>query len=273
MSLYIASIASGSNGNCYYVGNATDAVLVDAGVSCREIVKRMQKLGLDMKKVKAIFISHEHSDHIRGLEVTAKKFQLPVYITPGTLQNSSLKLDTEILSFESYQPVCFGELQVIAFPKQHDAADPYSFVVEHKGIRVGVFTDIGTNCEHVVNNFKECHAVFLETNYDEKMLEEGGYPFYLKKRIRGDKGHLSNDQALALFKQHRSPNLSHLLLSHLSQNNNSPTLVEELFKREAGNTYITVASRYQETGVFHIHENSLTEPGAAKPQAAQLSLF
>jgi phosphoribosyl 1,2-cyclic phosphodiesterase len=208
------------------------------------------------------------------LEVTAKKFQLPVYITPATLGNSGLKLDPALVfPFENYQPVCFGDLQVIPFPKQHDAADPYSFVVEHKGIRAGVFTDIGTNCAHVINNFKQCHAVFLETNYDEKMLEEGSYPFYLKKRIRGDKGHLSNDQALALFKAHRAPYLSHLLLSHLSQNNNSPTLVEELFRREAGSTHVVVASRYQETGVFHIHENSLAGPAAAPLQAGQLSLF
>jgi phosphoribosyl 1,2-cyclic phosphodiesterase len=273
MSLYIASIASGSNGNCYYVGNAREAVLIDAGISCREIVRRMERLGLDMKKVKAIFISHEHSDHIRGLEVTAKKFDLPVYITPATLQHGGLKISSEVLSFESYQPVCFGDLRITAFPKQHDAADPYSFVVEHEGIRIGVFTDIGTSCDHVINNFRQCHAVFLEANYDEKMLEEGGYPFYLKRRIRGDKGHLSNDQALALFKQHRAPYLSHLLLSHLSKNNNSPALVEELFKREAGATHVAVASRYQETGVFQIHASPLAGPVAAKPVAAQLTLF
>src|SRR5437868_3422679 len=97
MSLFIASLNSGSNGNCYYIGNDKEAVLVDAGISCREIEKRMKRLGLSMEKVKAIFISHEHSDHIRGLEVTSRKFQLPVYITKGTLQNSSLNLDPKLV--------------------------------------------------------------------------------------------------------------------------------------------------------------------------------
>src|SRR4051812_27914847 len=109
MSVFIASLNSGSNGNCYYVGNSKEAVLVDVGISCREVEKRMKRLGLTMNKIKAIFISHEHSDHIRGLEVTAKKHQLPVYITTPTLQNSRLKIESSLVhTFTGYQPIAIG---------------------------------------------------------------------------------------------------------------------------------------------------------------------
>jgi len=273
MSLFISSLNSGSNGNCYYVGNENEAVLVDVGISCREVEKRMKRLGLQIEKIKAIFISHEHSDHIRGLETTSKKNKIPVYITDPTLKNSNLKLDPSLVfSFKSYAPVSIGGLSVIAFPKLHDAADPFSFVVECNGVKAGVFTDIGSNCKDVVQNFKECHAVFLEANYDEKMLEEGGYPFYLKKRIRSEKGHLSNDQSLELFTKHRSQFMSHLILSHLSKNNNCPMLVHELFTKHAGNTHISVASRYKESEVHHIHKGSFKEP-VKKQGVMQMSLF
>jgi len=277
MPVFIASLNSGSNGNCYYVGSNTDAVLIDAGISCREIEKRMKRLGIEMEKVKAIFISHEHSDHISGLEVTARKFNLPVYITDATLQNSPLKIEpSQQNDFKGYEPISVGDLTVIPFPKSHDAADPYSFVIEHLEIRVGVFTDIGHNCEHVIANFKQCHAVFLEANYDEKMLAEGGYPLYLQRRIRGDKGHLSNEQALELFTGHRAPYLSHLLLSHLSKNNNSPELALGLFEKNAGNTNVRVASRYHESELIQIDTNLAKEPfrlPITKRTDQQLSLF
>ena len=253
MALFITSLNSGSNGNCYYVGNSTEAILVDAGISCREIEKRMKKLGLPVEKVKAVFISHEHTDHISGLPVFIKKHKVPVYITPGTLRNGKLKLEKKwIRSFTAHEPVVIGELAVTPFPKLHDASDPFSFVIDCKKIKVGVFTDIGTTCEQVIKHFQQCHAAFLEANYDEQMLEEGGYPFYLKSRIRGGKGHLSNKQALQLFTTHKPSFMSHLVLSHLSKNNNSPTLVHELFNKHAGDVKMIVASRYEETAVYKI---------------------
>jgi phosphoribosyl 1,2-cyclic phosphodiesterase len=118
---------------------------------------------------------------------------------------------------------------------------------------VGVFTDIGKPCKNVIQYFKRCHAAFLEANYDEEMLANGNYPYHLKKRISGGLGHLSNNEALQLFVNHRSHLMTHLLLAHLSQNNNSPELVEALFNAHAENVKITVASRFSETEVFHIH--------------------
>lgn len=253
MSLFIASLNSGSNGNCYYIGSEREAVLIDAGISCRETEKRMNRLGLPLENVKAIFISHEHSDHIRGLPVLSRKYRLPVYITAGTLIHGRLSDQLlSVQSFNAYETVSIGELSVLAFPKAHDAADPHSFTITRNGICIGVFTDIGVTCNNLVTYFRQCHAAFLEANYDEEMLEQSRYPYFLKKRISGGKGHLSNKQALELFTAHRPDYMSHLLLSHLSQENNCPRLVQDLFAGCSGQTTVTVASRYQESAVYHI---------------------
>ena len=275
MSLSITSLNSGSNGNCYYIGNETEAIFVDAGISCKEIEKRMKRLGLSIQKLKAVFVSHEHSDHIKGISVLAKKYDLPVYVTTETLRHSGFRLDKKkAISFNAHEPVVIGNLTVTAFPKHHDACDPYSFTVSCNGIQVGVFTDIGTPCDHLVQHFKQCHAAFLEANYDEEMLTNGNYPYYLKNRIRGGNGHLSNRQALELFQKHRPPFMSHLLLSHLSKNNNCPKLVQQLFDTHAQGVNIIIASRDEETAVYTI-TNPLTATSAKtvslKPEQLQFS--
>ncbi|MGF1922718.1 MAG: MBL fold metallo-hydrolase [Bacteroidia bacterium] len=260
MSLFISSLNTGSNGNCFYIGNSEEAVLIDVGLSCKETELRMQRLGLSMDLVKAIFITHEHSDHIRGLPVIAKKYQLPVYITPSTLLSGKQQLPPHLISeFTAYKGIKLGNLEVIAFPKKHDAAEPHSFIIRCNSITVGVFTDIGQHCDHVIHHFKQCHAVFLEANYDDDMSNHGRYPYFLKNRIRGGNGHLSNAQALALFKAHKSTHLSHLLLSHLSKDNNCPDLVQRLFDGHAEGTKIIVASRNQETAVYQIGDAVKTE--------------
>ncbi len=274
MSLFFASLNSGSNGNCYYIGNDSEAVLIDAGISCRETEKRMKKLDLSMQKVKAIFVSHEHSDHISGVPGISKKYQLPVYITHKTFQSSNIPIEQHLLrSFNIHQPVFIGSLSVAAFSKFHDAIDPHSFTISYNNINIGVFTDIGHSCKNVIKHFKQCHAVFLESNYCEEMLANGSYPYVLKKRISSDEGHLSNMQALDLFLKHRSKQLSHLILCHLSKNNNSMKLVESIFDQHAGSTKIIVASRYKETEVFCIEKSGRTSVVKSKSSHAQLSLF
>ena len=268
MSLYITSLNSGSNGNCYYVGNNNEAILVDAGISCTKIEKRMKRLGLNIKNVKAVFVSHEHTDHISGLPVLTKKYQLTVYITHATLIYSRLKLQKHLVqSFTAHQPVIIGGLSITGFPKFHDAADPYSFIVDCNKIKVGVFTDLGIVCKNLIKHFKQCHAAFLEANYDETMLEEGRYPYFLKNRIRGGNGHLSNKQALELFTVHRPSFMSHLFLSHLSKNNNCPLLVEQLFTQQANGVKMIIASRYEETAVYNISNSvSITSIQGYSPQ-------
>lgn len=255
MPLFITSLNSGSNGNCYYIGNETEAVLIDAGISCRETEKRMKRLNLSIGLIKAIFVSHEHTDHINGIARISKKYQVPVYITSPTLRSGGIPVEKHLVhSFDALRAISIGRLSVTAFQKSHDASDPHSFIVSDSTVNIGIFTDIGLACKEVVRHFKKCHAAFLESNYCEEMLAKGNYPYFLKQRISGDNGHLSNTQALDLFINHRHPSLSHLILSHLSENNNCPELVDRLFKKQAGQTKIVVASRYEETPVYCIGE-------------------
>ncbi len=253
MSLFISSLNSGSNGNCYYIGSHREAVLIDAGISCRETEKRMKKLGLEMDAVKAIFISHEHTDHISGLATISKKYRLPVYITQSTQANGRAWIEKDLVRrFTDNDTITVGELRVKAFSKNHDARDPHSFLVSFGSISVGVFTDIGHCCKNVITHFRQCHAVFLESNYDEEMLKNGSYPHVLKKRISDGQGHLSNREALDLFRKHRPPFLTHLILSHLSKNNNHPDIVSRLFEPYKAHTQVIIASRDMETAVFEI---------------------
>lgn len=278
MALFITSLNSGSNGNCYYVGNHTEAVLIDAGISCRETEKRMKRLGLSMSNVKAIFVSHEHADHISGIRVLSKKHQVPVYSTIATLRSAGFIVEKSLLRyFTADQPVIIDGLTVTAFSKSHDASDPHSFMISSGGVNIGVLTDIGNCCKQVIRYFKQCHAAFLEANYCEDMLMNGSYPYILKKRISSDNGHLSNAQALELFTKYRGSQLSHLILSHLSKNNNKPELVDQLFRQQAGPTKIIVASRYEETTVFCIepgnNKNANKRKDDVLPVQLQLSLF
>ena len=151
----------------------------------------MQRLGLSIEKVRAIFISHEHTDHTRGVEVLSRKHRINVYITAATHRSSRLMLSPELyMNFTAGNDLYIGDLRVIPFPKNHDASEPHSFIVSSGRLTAGVFTDIGSDCEHVSHHFSQCDAAFLEANYDERMLENGRYPHHLKRRIRGLNGHL-----------------------------------------------------------------------------------
>lgn len=277
MAVFISSFNSGSNGNCYYIGNENEAVLIDAGISCRETERRMQRLGLEIGKVKAIFISHEHSDHINGVKVLSKKYKLPVYITEATHKFSNLKLEEKLIHrFTADEAVSVGELDIIPFKKSHDASDPHSFIVSCRSVNIGIFTDIGNACKTLVHYFRQCHAAFLESNYDEDMLMNGSYPLHLKKRISDGNGHLSNKEALELFLKHRPAFMSHLLLSHLSENNNKPEIVSRLFQPHARGTEIVIASRHKETAVYYISGNGPSASQALRKMPAtpkQLALF
>lgn len=273
--LTIASINSGSNGNCYYVGNEREAVLIDAGISCREILTRMKSGGLDSSKLRAIFVSHEHSDHIRGVEVLSKKLDLPVFVTRPTYDSGKFPVPVQNLRIISEDEViAIGDLTVTAFSKRHDAVDPLSFTVEQDKTVIGILTDIGSACERVSYHFQRCTAAFLEANYDEHMLKSGSYPHYLKSRISGSHGHLSNAQALQLFVEHSGESLSHLVLAHLSADNNSPELVRDLFEHHSGGTHVEVASRYGFSAKYEIVHGSILKEKTERPvPVKQLSLF
>jgi phosphoribosyl 1,2-cyclic phosphodiesterase len=259
MGLFTASLNSGSNGNCYYIGNKTDAVLIDVGISCKDVERRLKKLKLNIENVKAIFISHEHGDHIKGLATLANRYHLPIYITNATLQKGPHLIKHLSKPFEHEVPVNIGSLRITPFQKKHDAIDPYSFTISYNNFTVGVFTDIGICCDNVIKHFKTCNAIFLEANYDEQMLMNGRYPIHLKNRIKDGKGHISNVQALQLVQQHKTDKLSHIFLSHLSKENNDEELVKNLFEQHLPTLKIEVATRYAATELFFIGQEKIVE--------------
>lgn len=254
----ICALASGSNGNCYYVGNQDDAILVDAGISRRQIMKRIKERQLDASKIRAVFISHEHADHFRGVRVLSKCLNIPVYITESTYKKSWPQHRPEkIRNFSPGDVVRIGEMCIHTFLKNHDAAQPCSFRIEHNGISVGVMTDIGEPCQNVIRHFSLCNAVFLESNYDEDMLWSGPYPYYLKKRVASAYGHLSNRQAFELLKQYGSDELEVVFLSHLSAENNRPDIAMEAFKELADKYSVRLTNRYAPAEIYRIKEKKL----------------
>jgi phosphoribosyl 1,2-cyclic phosphodiesterase len=252
--LEICAIASGSNGNCYYIGNKRDAVLIDAGISCKQILFRLRQKGLHPGKIRAAFISHEHSDHIRGARVLAKRLNIPVWLTAKTYYAAYKNMRPIYQNF--FIPgteIQVGEFKIHPFLKNHDAAEPCSFRVEYAGKNVGVFTDIGEPCENVSLHLGMCDAIFLETNYDEKMLREGPYPYFLKQRIASSKGHMSNDQALQLLELCGGKHLKYVFLSHLSAHNNTPELALATLNHKPQNYEVKLTSRYEAGKVFYIN--------------------
>lgn len=247
----ICALASGSNGNCYYIGNSTDAVLIDAGISTKQIMLRMQQRQLQPKKIRALFITHEHSDHSIGARVLCNKLGIPVYYTQGTYE--ALRTEVRAANARFFTPgdvIETGSFQIHSFAKNHDAAEPCSFRVEYNQKSIGVFTDIGEACENVQAHLNLCHAVFLESNYDHQMLWNGGYPYHLKQRVSSAVGHLSNDQSLELVKSHASDNLEYIFLSHLSKENNTPQKAYQNFAELKSRFNIQLTSRVEATDVF-----------------------
>ena len=249
--LEICAIASGSNGNCYYIGNENEAVLIDAGISGKQILSRLAERGLNATKIKALFITHEHGDHMRGARGVTKKMQIPVYLTAKT-QNGAYKnmRPDSPKFFTPDDEIAIGNFTVFSFMKNHDASEPCSFRIQYKNKDVGVFTDIGEACDNVKTHLQKCDTLFLESNYDEKMLWEGSYPYFLKERVASEVGHLSNDQAFELLENHAGNNLQCVFLSHLSKENNTPEKAADRMKLLDKRIEVKLTSRYEAGEVY-----------------------
>lgn len=249
----LCAIASGSNGNCYYIGTEDEAILIDVGINRKQVLLRMEEMGLDPRKVKGVFISHEHADHTRGIRVLSKALKVPAYMTKGTFDNTWNPNRPGLYGlFEPGRPVKLGAFMIHPFLKNHDAANPCSFTVEVEGKYIGVMTDIGSTCERVHNHFNICDAVFLESNYDEDMLNNGNYPYHLKQRVISDVGHLSNEQAKQLVIDHAGDKLEHIILSHLSGENNTPELASEAFSSLKEKYSIHLTSRSMPSAIIRL---------------------
>jgi len=249
----LCALASGSNGNCYYIGNKDEAVLIDIGIYYKRLIERLNDTGLDKTKIKAIFISHEHTDHIQGARVTSKKLGIPVFYTKKTFHKCYDKNKADNFGFfEPGIPYSVGNISIHPFKKNHDAIDPCSFRIEIGDNNIGVMTDIGVTNETLQNEFSKCNAVFLETNYDEDMLMTGLYPYHLKQRVNSTKGHLSNFQAKELIENFASEKLTTLLFSHISAVNNTHELVKETFSSLSRKYKIIITSRKNASEVISL---------------------
>ena len=229
----LCSIASGSSGNCIYVGSNTTNLLIDTGISGKKVEFGLNSLDLTTKDLDGIFVTHEHSDHIKGLGVIARKCGVPIYATSGTIkameESGSLgKLPEgifhEIQGDREYQ---IGDLTVHPFHISHDAAEPVGYRVNQGEHSVGIATDMGVYDEYIVDNLKGLDALLLEANHDVNMLQVGSYPYYLKRRILGERGHLSNETAGKLLCRLLHDGMKDILLGHLSKENNYEALAYE----------------------------------------------
>ena len=220
----ISVLASGSKGNSVYLEGTDGALLVDAGLSAREILKRMAKVGARPDRVRGILLTHEHSDHLRGAGVIARRLGLPVYATPETLSAAVLPRGVATVQIRPGSAVVIMGIEVLPFSTPHDAANPVGFVVSEGAVRVGIATDLGCGTTLVREKLHGCRALVLESNHDERMLMDGPYPWYLKHRVRSRTGHLSNEDSSRLLAELTASELERVYLAHLSEVNNAPDL-------------------------------------------------
>ena len=249
------SIQSGSNGNCIYVEAGDKQLLFDAGVSGKRARERMAKHGRCPKDADAVFISHEHSDHIRNAGVFHRMFDVPVYVTPKTLQANQCNIGrlTDVRYFEAGDSICLDGVKVHTVPTPHDAVDTVSFIVEFDGRRLGIFTDLGHPFAMLQDLLESVDAAYLESNYDVDMLQRGPYPEYLKQRIAGSGGHLSNAESAAVLRRAAHRRLKWIALSHLSQENNTPETALETHRETVGrNLPFHVASRHEASQLLEL---------------------
>ena len=258
--MYFCNLGSGSKGNSTFIQSNGSGILIDQGFSGKNVVERLNKVDIDPKEVQAIVISHEHSDHIKGTGIFARRFDVPVYITKETA--SSIKdgffKKVNLKYFNSGDDFRIGNLNLHAFHIPHDASDPVGFICSDGNKKVAIATDIGDVRNAVTHYVSDLDLLFLESNHDRDMLENGPYPLYLKQRIKSRVGHLSNRQSLEFLNivRTQNPNLKHLILGHLSEKNNHIDRVKRLFddnaSQKAENYTIDIASQDKPQRIIEI---------------------
>ena len=232
------SIASGSSGNCIYVGSANTHILMDVGISRKRTVDALKEIGLDMTDIDGIFLTHEHTDHITGLPVIAKHSQMPIYATRGTIEAirkmpKFQDIDPgRFICVRSDEPVSIGDLKIDPMHISHDAADPVGYRIYEGQKKACICTDLGCYSDYTVECLKNSDVLLLESNHDVNMLQVGRYPYMLKRRILGDKGHLSNVSSGQLLSRVLNGHMKGIFLGHLSKENNLPELAFETVRVE-----------------------------------------
>jgi phosphoribosyl 1,2-cyclic phosphodiesterase len=254
-----ATLFSGSSGNCIYVGTEKTKVLVDAGFSGKRIVEALNEINIDIKEIQALMVTHEHIDHIKGLGVLSRRYDIPIYASPKTWQElACIGKVAEYNKREFEYGLEIGDLKVDFFKTNHDAVQPVGMVFYHRDLRVGIATDTGCITSGIKKALAGADAIIFEANHDEEMLVKGPYPYHLKKRIAGDRGHLSNRAAGEALTGIITGDTRHVILAHLSAVNNTPRLayqaVAAVLEKEdiLGGVELTVAPRYEAHQIIKI---------------------
>lgn len=243
MGVSVAVLASGSRGNSAVLSSSQTHLLVDAGLSCREICKRMKSLGLDAHCLSAILITHEHADHIAGLRVLAKKFNVPIFMTPATHRAWAKALRDEngdtpeigkLEVFASGHRFQVGDIEVTPFTIPHDAVDPVGFRFRVEGVKVAIATDLGYLPVSVLDHLRGCEVLVIESNHDLEMLRGGPYPWSVKQRVMSRVGHLSNEALADFFSRDYDGSAAYVVLAHLSEQNNHPEVARRAAEHALG---------------------------------------
>jgi len=246
----ICVLASGSSGNCTYVASGTTQILIDAGLSCREIARRLDSIDVDLSDVDAVCLTHEHDDHRSALGVLHRRLNVALYGNAGTI--NALGQDRKLTAlpwnvFTTGSAFQIGDISLEPFSVPHDSYDPVGFVASSGNARVGIVTDMGMPTELIRERLRHCHAVIVEANHDEQMLRDAARPWSLKQRIAGRQGHLSNAQAAELLAEIAGPQLKVALLAHLSSDCNEPRLALDTVKQalaQKGHHHVSVLLTY-----------------------------
>lgn len=263
----MCSIASGSSGNCIYVGSDTTHLLIDVGISGKRTECGLNSLGISGRELDGILITHEHADHISGLGVLARKYEVPIYATAGTIEamkscGSLGKVDEELFhEVKADEKMVIKDLTVNPMRISHDAAEPVAYRIGYGNKKVGICTDLGVYNDYTVECLRGMDALLIEANHDVNMLQVGPYPYYLKQRILGERGHLSNENSGRLLSRIIHDKLQAIVLGHLSKENNLPELAYEAVRMEitmgdnpynASDFQMQVAARSEVSPVINI---------------------
>ena len=249
MKLDFCSLSSGSSGNCYYLGNEFHGILIDAGISGGSIRKALKKLGISMQTIMGVLITHNHTDHVKGLYQLTNKNYLPAFTTPKIWKSilspeNKISIDC-IREIGLQQPFHIAGFEIEAFPVFHDAPETIGFHICAGDKKITIVTDLGHICHTAAPYIKAANLLVIESNYDEEMLVNGNYPQFLKKRIQSDYGHLGNHQTSAFLADNLSDTLSHICLAHLSKNNNTPELALQTLQQTLADRGISLNGHQQ----------------------------
>ena len=266
MELNFCSLSSGSSGNCYYLGNESYGILIDAGISAGAIRKFLKNMGISMHTIMGLLVTHNHSDHIRGLELLTRKNNLPVFTTrevwKSIIANKNKISANSLREIYLQQKFHLAGFDIEVFPVAHDAPETIGFHIVAGDKKITIVTDLGHICETAAPYIRAANLLVIESNYDEQMLENGIYPHFLKARIRSDHGHLGNHQTSAFLADIAGENLHHICLAHLSNKNNTPEIALQTLRQTFaergistnGQLRISVLNRHMPSEVIRLNE-------------------